>query len=129
MAKFYKILPLYILTFLLLSCQEGGDAGDLLGQWRMSDSRYVSFSGSIVQFHTVDNNVMSSQIFGNFHHVGDSIFIDCHSIHDNSQHDKDVIENVFGFKPFNNIRVKIESLTSDHLQLSKDGQYWLLEKW
>jgi hypothetical protein len=34
------------------------------------------------------------------------------------------VEVTFGFKPFNNIRLRIEDLNSDHLVLSKDGRIW-----
>ena len=48
MARFFKSILLFIGLF-LVSCQEGREAGDLLGQWRMvgSDTKYISFSGSI----------------------------------------------------------------------------------
>ena len=53
MAKYYKFFLYTLITFhlslLMSSCQEGHDAGNLLGQWRMdnSDSKYISFSGSV----------------------------------------------------------------------------------
>ena len=45
MAKFFKYIFLLTSYIFLLSCQEGGDAGDLLGQWRLSgsDTQYISF--------------------------------------------------------------------------------------
>ena len=51
MAKYFKILAVsYWLLAIgsLTACQEGGDAGDLFGQWRLdgSDSKYISFSGA-----------------------------------------------------------------------------------
>ena len=57
MARFSKHLILvtsyiFLLTSTLSSCQEGGNAGDLLGQWRLEgyEDMYVSFSGTITQF-------------------------------------------------------------------------------
>lgn len=158
MARYFKKAAVWMLcaafftlhSLLLTSCQEGGEAGDLLGMWRVKyhvyggygsynsgyydyttlfDERYISFSGSIVQFHTVTpDNVMNSQIFGKFQHVGDSLFIQCYSIND-SQHDIDVVENLFGFYPFNNIRVKIKFVGDNAIQLTDNSHEWILEKW
>ena len=78
MAKYYKILLLFAsYIFLLTSCQEGKDAGDLLGQWRMdnSDSKYISFSGSVALIKDINTGAVN----GNFQHVGDSLFIQCYS--------------------------------------------------
>jgi hypothetical protein len=160
MARYFKKAAVWMLcaafftlhSLLLTSCQEGGDAGDLLGMWRVKrlssthggygsynsgyydyttlfDERYISFSGSIVQFHTVTpDNVMNSQIFGKFQHVGDSLFIQCYSIND-SQHDIDVVENLFGFYPFSNIRVKLKFIGDNAIQLTDNNHEWILEKW
>ena len=51
MAKYYKLLAVGC-WLLAASCQEGGDAGDLWGQWRLEghDDMYISFSGTITQF-------------------------------------------------------------------------------
>ena len=134
MAKSYKIirhLTSYILLltssiFLLNSCQEGGEAGDLFGQWRMadSDSKYVSFSGSLTRFRDKD----ASEVYGNFQHKGDSLFIQCYS-KEALKSDTVMVEESFGFKPFNNIRVKIEALNEDILVLSKEGQKWNFYKY
>ena len=103
--------------------KEGRDAGDLLGQWRLTDTQYISFSGSIVSFRNGGN-----EVFGNFQHVGDSLFIQCYSIYGKAS-DVTMVENEFGFKPFGNIRVKIDALDSDQLLLSKDAQRWSLRKY
>ena len=128
MAKSYKSLfaPLLLLSLLLSSCQEGGDAGDLFGQWRLSgsDTQYISFSGSIVWM----KNLKENELYGNFQHVGDSIFIQCYSIKGIPE-DTTLVENSFGFRPFNNIRLKIEALSSDRLQLRKNNQTWSFEKY
>lgn len=142
MARYYKhsIFCFFILLFFyssLVSCQEGGDAGDLLGQWRLEESvatlenssvspvhYYLSFSGSVTRFRTDGG----SSVFGNFQHVGDSVFIQCYSVHGNRS-DTTLVENRYGFKPFNDIRLKIESLDSDHLVLSKDGTLWNFDKY
>ena len=126
MARFFKYLPFYFFTFLLFSCQEGGDAGDLLGQWRVagSDTKYISFSGSIAWI----KDLQGSNVYGNFQHVGDSLFIQCYSINGIPE-DTVLVENTFGFRPFNNIRVKIETLSSDRLQLRQDNQTWTLDKY
>lgn len=123
MANYSKPLYslLFILAILLLSCQEGGDAGDLLGQWRKtgSDTQYVSFSGSV----TVFRNGKGKQVFGNFQHVGDSLFIQCYSVKGEPS-DTAFVENDFGFRPFHDIRLKIQTLDSEHLILSKDNKTW-----
>ena len=131
MARFYKksLFLLSLITFhlsLLTSCQEGGDAGDLLGQWRLSgsDTQYISFSGSIVWM----KNLKENELYGNFQHVGDSIFIQCVST-ESLPSDTLLIEQDFGFKPFTDIRLKIDQLDSDRLLLSKDGRQWVFTKW
>lgn len=125
MARYYKYILLLPL-FLMAACQEGGDAGDLLGQWRLTgtDDRYVGFSGSIAWFHSTDRR----EVFANFQHVGDSLFIQCSSIY-GSPADTTFIENAFGLKPFKNIRVKIDALDSDRLILSKESQSWNFYKY
>ena len=128
MARSYKSLfaSLLLLSLLLSSCQEGGDAGDLFGQWRLSgsDTQYISFSGSIVWM----KNLKENELYGNFQHVGDSLFIQCYSIKSIPE-DTTLVEERFGFRPFNNIRLKIESLSSDRLQLRQNHQTWSFEKY
>ena len=67
-------------------------------------------------------------VFGNFQHQGDSLFIQCYSVHGNRT-DTAVVERIFGFRPFDNIRVRIDRLDSDWLVLSKDGQTWSFYKY
>ncbi len=129
MAKFYKYLIFSLSQFLIFpiySCQEGREAGDLWGQWRMdgSDSKYISFSGSVVWLK--DLNV--SDIYGNFQHQGDSLFVQCYSIK-GEKSDTIVVEQSFGFKPIHNIRLKITTLDSNHLMLTKEGQSWNFHKY
>ncbi len=131
-AQFIVLLLAFPLTLTFSSCQEGRDAGDLLGQWRMtgSDSKYVSFSGSIAEFRYVEDGALRQFVFGNFQHVGDSLFIQCHSIDEEQKIiDKELIENTYNMKPSDNIRVKIEVLDDNHLSLSKDGQWWYFYKY
>ena len=82
MARFFKSIILFIGLF-LVSCQEGREAGDLLGQWRMvgSDTKYISFSGSITWIRCLPDD----EVFGNFQHIGDSLFIQCYSIEGNKR--------------------------------------------
>jgi len=126
MARFFKSLILLLCILLLSSCQEGGEAGDLFGQWRMvgNDTKYISFSGSLTLLRSTDE----SEVFGNFQHVADSLFIQCYSI-EALPLDTVVVEQTFGFSPFNNIRLQIESINTDHLVLSKDGRIWSFEKY
>ena len=127
MARFFKYFILFAIhCSLFTSCQEGGDAGDLLGQWRLSgsDTKYISFSGSIVWVKNLGEN----ELYGNFQHVGDSLFIQCYSIKGIPK-DTTLVENSFGFRPFNNIRLKIENLSSDRLQLRQDSQVWAFDKY
>lgn len=131
-SQFIVLLLAFPLTLTFSSCQEGRDAGDLLGQWRMtgSDSKYVSFSGSIAEFRYVEDGALRQFVFGNFQHVGDSLFIQCYSIDEEQKIiDKELIENTYNLKPFDNIRVKIEVLDGNHLSLSKDGQWWYFYKY
>ena len=118
---------------LLFSCQEGHEAGDLLGQWRMagSDTNYLSFSGSVALFRDIsfaDTDLGKGQIYGNFQHQGDSLFIQCYSVK-GLPTDTTVVENHFGFKPFNNIRLKVEVLDNERLVVSKEGKNWSFEKY
>ena len=131
MARFFKSLftitfSLFTITFTLMSCQEGREAGDLLGQWRLvgSDTKYISFSGSITWIRCLPDD----EVFGNFQHIGDSLFIQCYSIEGNVA-DTILVEDTYAFKPFNDIRVKIESLTSDKLIISKNRQTWSFDKY
>ena len=126
MAKYYKILLTSAILLLTSSCQEGGDAGNLLGQWRLSgsDTKYISFSGSIVWMKSLGEN----ELYGNFQHEGDSLFIQCYSINGIPE-DTMLVENSFGFKPFNNIRLKIETLSSERLLLRQNNQTWTFDKY
>ena len=127
MARFYKLLILLTSSiFFLSSCQEGGEAGDLFGQWRLkgSDTKYISFSGAVTLLRSLDDG----EVFGNFQHEGDSLFIQCISINASAA-DTAIIENSFGFKPFNDIRLKINTLNDDDLVLSKDGKTWSFYKY
>lgn len=130
MERYYNwLFSCFILlaSCLFVSCQEGGDAGDLFGQWRLTESKYISFSGSVVSFLSV-NNSRPKEVFGKFQHQGDSVFIQCSSIK-KEKSDTLMVEDEFGMKPFNNIRVKIDAIDSDRLILSKDGKQWSLKKW
>jgi len=129
MAKYFKCLILFI-GLLFSSCQEGYEAGDLRGQWRMtnSDSKYIAFSGSVAVFRSTTPTRLENEVFGNFQHTGDSLFIQCHSI-EGLPVDTTTVENSFGFKPFSNIRVKIETLDGDRLVLSKGNQTWNFDKY
>ena len=130
MAKYYKSILFSLITFqlslLMSSCQEGHDAGNLLGQWRLDnyDSKYVSFSGSV----TLIKDMNTGAVYGNFQHVGDSLFIQCYSAKAEKS-DTITVEESFGFKPFNNIRTKIVALDSDPLILTKNGQTWSFHKY
>lgn len=127
MAKYFKHILLLTSYFLLLtSCQEGGEAGDLFGQWRQtgSDTNYMSFSGSVALFRTS----VEGRVYGNFQHQGDSLFIQCYS-EKALRSDTVIVEESFGFKPFNNIRVKIEALDNDHLILKNDQHSWTFNKY
>ena len=131
MVKFYKTLALR-LTFIvycslfIVSCQQGSEAGDLLGQWRLEghDDMYVSFSGTIAQFRK--NN--GQKVFANFQHQGDSLFMQCSSIY-KQKTDTTLIENEYGMTHFTNIRLRIDALDNDRLLLSKSSQHWAFEKY
>ena len=118
MARFFKTTIL-LLGILLVSCQEGREAGDLWGQWRMtgSDTKYVSFSGTFVKFAILKGG----EVYGNFQHVDDSLFIKCYSI-EATPSDTLLVEGDYGLAPFDNIRLKIETLNGDELILSKGNR-------
>ena len=125
MVKYFRIL-LFLAIVCLSACQEGGEAGKLLGQWRLEDSddKYVSFSGSVSLFRLTGK----AEIYGNFKHVGDSLFVQCFSI-EGYRNDTVIVEDMFGLKPFNDIRVKIETLDHETLVLSKDNKFWTFDKY
>lgn len=131
MARYYKTWAvgcwlLAIGTF--FSCQEGGEAGDLFGMWRLtgSDTQYISFSGSVTRLTEVTET--RAYVYGNFQHESDSLFIQLFS-EKGLKNDTIMVEDSFGFKPFNNIRMRIETLNDDHLVLSKDGRIWSFYKY
>lgn len=127
MARFFKhILPFFLLVSLLCSCQEGGEAGDLFGMWRLkdADNLYISFSGSVTEFR----NTRNEPVFGNFQHVGDSLFIQCYSI-EGKPADTIMVESSFGFKPMNNVRLKIDLLDGDDLTVSRNERKWHFYKY
>ena len=130
MERYFKYIAiscwLLAVSSLFTACQEGGDAGELFGQWRLTDKEdmYVSFSGTITQFRK--NN--GQAVFAKFQHVGDSLFMQCSSTY-KQKTDTTMAEDEFGMKPFTNIRVKIDALDSERLLLSKDGRHWTLEKY
>ncbi len=125
MARYFRklthILLSLTLSLALFSCQEGHDAGDLLGQWKRegTDNQYIAFSGDIVLMRAVGQR----EVFGSFQHVGDSIFIQCCSIDDEAA-DKTIVEEAFGFKPFDNIRLRIATLNGDALVLTSKEKVW-----
>ena len=125
MARYYKrlknIMLALTLTLSFFSCQEGHEAGDLLGQWKRegADNQYLAFSGNIVQIR----NIGQGEVFGNFQHVGDSVFIQCYSIH-GDEADKKIVEETFDFKPFNNIRLRIATLNNTALVLTSKDKTW-----
>ena len=125
MARFYKLVSL-LAIILVSACEEGRDAGSLYGQWRMSgsDTKYISFSGSITSI----KDLAEGEVFGNFQHIGDSLLIQCYS-KDALPSDTFMIETSYGFKPFNNIRLKIESVDGNNLVLSKGGKIWSFYKY
>ena len=130
MARFFKRL-LALASYLLLltssiSCQEGGEAGDFFGQWRMkgTEGKYISFSGSTTWLKSMGEG----DVFGNFQHVGDSLFIQCYSINA-TPGDTAIVEQAFGWKPINDIRLKIDVLDGDNLVVSKGGQTWSFYKY
>ena len=124
--SFRNILLLTSYIFLLSSCQEGREAGDLLGQWRLTDSesKYISFSGSITWIKNLDDN----EVYGNLQHKGDSLFMQCFSKLGIAA-DTMLVEQTFGFGPFTDIRLKIDKLDDDNLVLSKDNQRWSFYKY
>ena len=125
MERFFRLLAL-LAVVCLSACQEGGDAGDLLGQWRIkdSDTQYVSFSGSVSLFRLIG----VANVYGNFQHTGDSLFIQCVSVM-GEKRDTVAVEETLGFRPFTDIRVRIETLDRETLVLSRDGRIWTFSKY
>lgn len=130
MARFYKHLISYLFPLtscLFIACQEGREAGDLLGQWRLdgSDTQYIRFSGAIVSVADLSTVI---EVFGNFQHTGDSLFIQCYSINGEAA-DTAVVEQTFGFRPMNDVRLKMEQPDGDHLVLLKGERTWNFRKY
>lgn len=120
MARFSKLLLLLGLL-LTASCQEGGEAGDLFGQWRMegSDTKYLSFSGSLLLFKSMGEG----EVYGSFQHRGDSLFMQCYSVQGLAS-DTALVEQTFGMRPFANVRLHIDKADGDRLVLSSGTQQW-----
>jgi hypothetical protein len=120
MARFSKLLLLLGLL-LTASCQEGGEAGDLFGQWRMegSDTKYLSFSGSLLLFKSMGEG----EVYGSFRHRGDSLFMQCYSVQGRAS-DTALVEQTFGKCPFANVRLHIDKADGDRLVLSSGTQQW-----
>lgn len=111
------LLPAVILS----SCQEGSDAGSLLGQWRLegSPTQYLSFSGSV----TLLRSVGKAEVFGNFQQHGDSLFLQFHSIYAHPS-DTAAVVNLFGPQPIDDIRLKVMTLDGGHLVLGNGQRLW-----
>ena len=125
MARYYKHLAIscWLLAVGMLSaCQEGRDAGDLLGNWKMAgaDNKFIAFSGSVSVIRCIQQNTLQSQVYGNFQHRGDSLFIQCVSI-EGERIDTLTVEN--------DIRLKIDRLDDDNLILSAGNQHWSFYKY
>ena len=127
MARFFRsfIVTLTCIT-IFTACQEGHEAGELLGQWRMagSDTKYIRFSGNL----TFISDLSAGGVWGHFQHEGDSLFIQCYSI-DALPSDTALVEETYGFKPFTNIRLRIDKIDSDNLILSKGNDTWAFYKY
>jgi len=134
MARFFKH-TLAICCLLLTACQEGGEAGDLFGQWRLTetsihdsqqtvDNTYLSFSGSIALFRCPGKN----EVFAKFQRSADSLFIQCTSIY-GSPADTAFVEQVFHMKPFTDIRVKVDAIGGERLAISQGERQWLFRKY
>ena len=67
-------------------------------------------------------------MFGNFQHTGDSLFIQCYSINGEAA-DTAVVEQTFGFRPMNDVRLKMEQPDGDHLVLRKGERTWNFRKY
>lgn len=139
MARFSKRIliaaGILLATTLINACQEGGDAGDLLGQWRLTDMKvqehyttydnaYLSFSGSIALFRCPGEN----EVFAKFQRSADSLFIQCTSIY-GAPADTALVERVFGLRPFTDIRLKVDALSSERLSFSQGNQQWRFRKY
>ena len=129
MARYFKFLAIscwLLAVGMFVSCQEGGEAGDLFGQWQQEGygTRYVSFSGSVVWLKSTTDG----SIFGNFQHRGDSLFLQFYSV-ECLPADTTLVEDIFGFRPRNDIRLKIDCLDDDMLVLSQEGRDWRFRKY
>lgn len=127
MARFFRNTFFAIITMVaLVSCEEGREAGDLYGQWRLvgGDNIYVSFSGSLV----IMRKTNYSEVYGNFQHVGDSLFM---QYYPNNEEPLDTLtlEEELHFKPMNNVRTRITELSGKRLTLTRGSDTWCFEKY
>lgn len=110
----------------LAACEEGSEAGDLYGQWRLvgGDNVYVSFSGNLV----IMRKTNVSEVYGNFQHVGDSLFMQYYT---NKEEPLDTLtlEEELHFKPMNNVRTRITELSCEKLTLTSNDAVWYFEKY
>lgn len=127
MARFFRNTFYAIITMVALTaCEEGSDAGELYGQWRLvgGENVYVSFSGSLV----IMRKTSVAEVYGNFQHVGDSLFMQYYTYKEEPL-DTLTIEEELHFRPMNNVRTRITELSGKHLTLTRGGEIWNFEKY
>lgn len=88
MRNLATIFVLFLTVLVVPSCTNDGDIGDLYGQWQLRqyqrgdsvatfDEAFMSFQNSVVQMQVSNSDAHRSfSIWGNFQHVGDSLFLD-----------------------------------------------------
>lgn len=110
----------------LTACEEGSDAGELYGQWRLigGENVYVSFSGSLV----IMRKTSVAEVYGNFQHVGDSLFMQYYTYKEEPL-DTLTMEEELHFRPMNNVRTRITELSGKRLTLTRGGETWNFEKY
>jgi hypothetical protein len=125
MGKFFRLTFILAIAS-LVACQDGREAGDLWGQWRLkdSDTHYLSFAGSVALFRIIPER----QVYANFQHVADSLFIQCCSVNADPA-DTIAIESKFGMKPFTNIRLKVQTIEDQTLVLTDGENHWAFRKY
>lgn len=139
MARFYKLFILLVFTMLLPSCQNEGDIGDFYGQWSLKtstidknikeyDNLFLSFQGKVVWAKRVNYGSHTyGDVVGRFEHRGDSLIMSFVQQNEYTSPES-LIEEEFGFKDCENVRLLIKSIDASSLVLACGEDLWCFKK-
>jgi len=145
MARFSKhfilFLSVYFFAYLMFSCQNGEDIGELYGQWKLDeatdingesfvkDGMYLSFQSRVACVKQVNHITHGYQdVFAAFRQEGDSLLFHFSSS-SHSVDDTVMVCRTFRFEPFINTRLHIVKSSDRNLILEDHGTCWYFSKY